>query len=181
MAQIQTSEKSLTYTLESRKTALFVQDVFKGLIFSFFVLFSPQHILPFPLYLEDLHQGKSWLFGHSVRSENQWLLWFLSVFACVCLCVWSSLRVDAELSSDIWDSEVTTEGQRVQTEESEKSNGLRSLVRSLSFLGKMARNYKVGEEKQDVFSFCFIVHLEALVKRTGCICAHWIELPLLLE
>lgn len=91
---------------------------------------------------------------------------------CVLVCVWNSLRVDAELSSDIWDSEVTTEGQRVQTEGSEKSNGLRSLVRSLSFLGKMARNYKVGEEKQDVFSSCFIVHLEALVKRTGCICAH---------
>ncbi|KAK3534685.1 hypothetical protein QTP86_020340 [Hemibagrus guttatus] len=55
----------------------------------------------------------------------------------------SSLQVDAELSSELWDSKETTEGQGVQNEESEKPNGLRSLVRSLSFLGKMARNYKV--------------------------------------
>ncbi|KAK3513621.1 hypothetical protein QTP70_028144, partial [Hemibagrus guttatus] len=54
----------------------------------------------------------------------------------------SSLQVDAELSSELWDSKETTEGQGVQNEESEKPNGLRSLVRSLSFLGKMARNYK---------------------------------------
>lgn len=66
----------------------------------------------------------------------------------MCVCVWSSLQLDAELSSEIWDSEVTTEGQGVQKEEGEKPNGLRSLVRSLSFLGKMARNYKVGERKQ---------------------------------
>lgn len=55
--------------------------------------------------------------------------------------------MDAELSGELSDSRVTTEGQGVQNEESEKPNGLRSLVRSLSFLGKMARNYKVGFDK----------------------------------
>ncbi|XP_058274528.1 rho guanine nucleotide exchange factor 2 isoform X2 [Hemibagrus wyckioides] len=59
-----------------------------------------------------------------------------------------SLRVDAELSGELWDSKETTEGQGVQNEESEKPNGLRSLVRSLSFLGKMARNYKNKEKER---------------------------------
>ncbi|XP_060761676.1 rho guanine nucleotide exchange factor 2 isoform X1 [Neoarius graeffei] len=59
-----------------------------------------------------------------------------------------SLRVDAELSSELWDSEETTEGQGVQNEATEKPNGLRSLVRSLSFLGKMARNYKNKEKER---------------------------------
>ncbi|KAB5535493.1 hypothetical protein PHYPO_G00118300 [Pangasianodon hypophthalmus] len=62
-----------------------------------------------------------------------------------------SLRVDAELSGELWDSEETTEAQGAQNEESEKPNGLRSLVRSLSFLGKMARNYKVGEREMYLF------------------------------
>ncbi|XP_060730253.1 rho guanine nucleotide exchange factor 2 isoform X1 [Tachysurus vachellii] len=59
-----------------------------------------------------------------------------------------SLRVDAKVSSELWDSKETTEGQGVQNEESEKPNGLRSLVRSLSFLGKMARNYKNKEKER---------------------------------
>lgn len=58
--------------------------------------------------------------------------------------------MDAELSGELWDSKETTEGQGVQNEESEKPNGLRSLVRSLSFLGKMARNYKVGARRRDL-------------------------------
>ncbi|KAI5626452.1 hypothetical protein C0J50_14103 [Silurus asotus] len=55
-----------------------------------------------------------------------------------------SLQVDAELGSEFWDNEETTEGHGLHNEESEKPNGLRSLVRSLSFLGKMARNYKIS-------------------------------------
>lgn len=55
--------------------------------------------------------------------------------------------MDAELSSELWDSEETTEGQGVQNEATEKPNGLRSLVRSLSFWGKMAKNYKVRDRK----------------------------------
>ncbi|XP_046732205.1 rho guanine nucleotide exchange factor 2 isoform X2 [Silurus meridionalis] len=59
-----------------------------------------------------------------------------------------SLQVDAELGSEFWDNEETTEGQGLHNEESEKPNGLRSLVRSLSFLGKMARNYKNKEKER---------------------------------
>ncbi|XP_053342502.1 rho guanine nucleotide exchange factor 2 isoform X2 [Clarias gariepinus] len=59
-----------------------------------------------------------------------------------------SLQVDAELSGELWDSEETTEGQGVQNKESEKPNGLRSLVRSLSFLGKMAKNIKNKEKER---------------------------------
>ncbi|TSN21172.1 Death-associated protein kinase 3 [Bagarius yarrelli] len=55
----------------------------------------------------------------------------------------SSLLGGSTQSVEIWDSKEKTEGQEIENEESEKPNGLRSLVRSLSFLGKMARNYKV--------------------------------------
>ncbi|KAF4076793.1 hypothetical protein AMELA_G00219220 [Ameiurus melas] len=54
-----------------------------------------------------------------------------------------SLRVDAEPSSELSDSEETTEGQGVQNKESDKPNGLRSLVRTFSFLGKMSKNHKL--------------------------------------
>ncbi|KAI5093081.1 hypothetical protein C0J45_17472 [Silurus meridionalis] len=71
-----------------------------------------------------------------------------------------SLQVDAELGSEFWDNEETTEGQGLHNEESEKPNGLRSLVRSLSFLGKMARNYKVTKE-----AVWFLVMLRQDVKQ----------------
>ncbi|KAL6467621.1 hypothetical protein MHYP_G00232980 [Metynnis hypsauchen] len=56
----------------------------------------------------------------------------------------STQSVDAELGGELWGSEERTEGKGVQKVESgEKSGSLRSLVRSLSFLGKMAGNRKV--------------------------------------
>lgn len=58
--------------------------------------------------------------------------------------------MDAEPSVELSDSEETTEGQGIQNKESEKPNGLRSLVRTFSFLGKMSKNHKVGGRKWDL-------------------------------
>ncbi|XP_053544558.1 rho guanine nucleotide exchange factor 2 isoform X2 [Ictalurus punctatus] len=59
-----------------------------------------------------------------------------------------SLRVDAEPNGELSDSEETTEGQGIQNKESEKPNGLRSLVRTFSFLGKMSKNHKNKEKER---------------------------------
>ncbi|KAI4889176.1 hypothetical protein NFI96_032642, partial [Prochilodus magdalenae] len=73
--------------------------------------------LPLTLSLEDPHRGKPQLLF--------------------------SVHVDAELGGELWGSEERTEGKGVQRVESEeKSGSLRSLVRSFSFLGKMAGNRK---------------------------------------
>ncbi|XP_017547276.1 rho guanine nucleotide exchange factor 2 isoform X1 [Pygocentrus nattereri] len=61
----------------------------------------------------------------------------------------STQSVDAELGGELWRSEERTEGKGVQRVESgEKSGSLRSLVRSLSFLGKMAGNRKNKEKER---------------------------------
>ncbi|XP_035384648.1 rho guanine nucleotide exchange factor 2 isoform X1 [Electrophorus electricus] len=61
----------------------------------------------------------------------------------------STQSVYAELDCELWGSEETTEGQGPRREEnSGKQGGLRSLVRSISFLGKMAKNCKNKEKER---------------------------------
>ncbi|KAL7851584.1 hypothetical protein AOLI_G00219400 [Acnodon oligacanthus] len=61
----------------------------------------------------------------------------------------STQSVDADLGGELWGSEERTEGKGVQRVESgEKSGSLHSLVRSLSFLGKMASNRKNKEKER---------------------------------
>ncbi|KAG9278489.1 rho guanine nucleotide exchange factor 2 isoform X1 [Astyanax mexicanus] len=60
----------------------------------------------------------------------------------------STQSVDADLGDELWGSEERTEGKGVHREESaEKSGSLRSLVRSLSFLGKMAGRKNKEKER----------------------------------
>ncbi|XP_076837333.1 LOW QUALITY PROTEIN: rho guanine nucleotide exchange factor 2 [Brachyhypopomus gauderio] len=62
----------------------------------------------------------------------------------------STQSVDAELGGELWGCEETTEVRGLRGEENREKpgGGLRSLVRSISFLGKMAKNCKNKEKER---------------------------------